>query len=59
MKKEYILPAMEVIELKVSSMLMQASMNIGEGTVTSDEQLGREDNNVGRPSNPNIWESMW
>ena len=59
MKKEYIQPAMEVIELKVSSMLMQASMNIGEGTVTSDEQLGREDNNASRPSNPNIWESMW
>lgn len=60
MKKEYTAPSMEAIEIKVSAMLA-TSMDISNDIVTSDQQLGRDDNNYGpgHPSNPNLWEQSW
>ena len=58
MKKIYITPSVEVIEVGAISM-MATSLNVyNESSVdTSEEgvQLGRED----RPGNPNVWEQGW
>lgn len=60
MKKTYITPSVEVIEVGAISM-MATSLNVyndNESSVdTSEEgvQLGRED----RPGNPNVWEQGW
>ncbi len=57
MKKEYIKPSMEVINIQATTML--ATSMYDEEVNTDECQFGREDNNAGRPSNPNLWEQSW
>lgn len=58
MKKTYITPSVEVIEVGAISMLA-ASLRISDETIVDTSeggvQLGRED----RPGNPNVWEQGW
>ena len=57
MKKAYIEPSMEVIEINTAAIIAE-SMPFSETEVdTSEEggQLGRED----RPSGPNLWDNVW
>lgn len=58
MKKTYITPSVEVIEVGAISMLAASLRISDETTVDTSEggvQLGRED----RPGNPNVWEQGW
>lgn len=60
MKKAYITPAMEMIEINAVSILAASSLSINsshDAVNTSAEgvQLGREDN----PSTPNLWDQEW
>ena len=58
MKKTYIAPSVEVIEMEATNMLA-TSLDLNDDTTvdtnTDGGQLGRED----RPSRPNVWEQGW
>ena len=55
MKKEYIAPAMEVVEMEIASYMMSGSVNHGEGIVTRPgEELDEELSNRRR----NYWNEV-
>ena len=58
MKKTYMTPSVEVIEMEAAT-IMAASLGMNDDkTVDTNEeggQLGRED----KPNRPNIWEQSW
>ena len=56
MKKTYISPEVEVIEMETNYMLA-ASLGISDTEVDTSNggQLGRED----KPGRPNVWEQNW
>lgn len=56
MKKEYINPSMEVIEITTQHILANSMVTHDEQVNTDDIQFGREDNT---PSNPNLWDQGW
>ena len=58
MKKTYISPEVEVIEMETNYMLA-ASLDLNDDTTvdtsTPGGQLGRED----KPGRPNVWDQDW
>ena len=60
MKKTYIKPAMKVIGISAET-LLAASIGLDNenkvDTSNPDNQLGREDGNIG--ASPNVWEQGW
>lgn len=60
MKKEYITPDMDVIEINTSSaMLLSASMGLDDSDTEWDTSGGEQGGRNDRPSNPNLWEQSW
>lgn len=55
MKKNYLKPEMEVVEIKFESDLMAAS-----GNIETEGELGKDDNfGESKPHNPSDNESIW
>ena len=57
MKKTYIAPEVEVIEMETNYMLA-ASLDLNDTPVDTNKdgvQLGRED----KPGRPNVWDQDW
>lgn len=60
MKKKYMTPDMEVIELNLaSSMLASMSLDVKEDDDTEWDTTGGQGSREDRPSNPNLWDSVW
>lgn len=61
MKKEYISPEVEIIEVGLHGTLMSPSTDIPEGE--DDEELGSRDdyndNTPTRPGSGNVWNQGW
>lgn len=58
MKKEYIAPSMDVIEVAPVTVLAASTINVSEDEKDSSVdgvQRGREDH----ISNPNLWDNAW
>ncbi|MBO5675502.1 MAG: hypothetical protein J6S07_04150 [Bacteroidaceae bacterium] len=57
MKKMYITPEVEAIEVQIEAIIALSTQDTEIGSDNKDdfENLGREDN----PSRPNIWEQGW
>ena len=59
MKKEYMTPLAEVLELEAMTILATSAPGFSDnGEVEDGEELGRENLNT-KPSNPNVWEQCW
>lgn len=53
-------PDMEVIELNLaSSMLASMSLDVKEDDDTEWDTTGGQGSREDRPSNPNLWDSVW
>ena len=58
MKKTYITPSVEAIDIEIESIIALSTQSTGitNGNKDDFEPLGREDNSS---SNPGIWEQGW
>ena len=57
MKKTYIAPEVEIVNVNSVSMLASSPGISNEGSVGDGEELSREDPTT--PSRPNLWEQGW
>ena len=57
MKKAYMTPSQEVIEIAPATMMAQSLGLSDEGKDTSVDGIQRSRENF--PSNPNLWEQAW
>lgn len=61
MKKKYITPELEIIEIGLDGTLMSTSIPLG-GDIEDDDVASRDnyyDNTPSRPGSGNIWDQGW
>ncbi len=60
MKKTYITPQANVIEMVLNEQVLTGSVLIGEGDLDGNEAWSREDYNTDdRHNKPNVWDQAW